>query len=59
MEASQSVSACLHSGLTRDQIDSFVSRNLTGCDMEVCPKCGGQLISCGCLNEDEEDEDVD
>lgn len=24
-----------------------------GCDMECCPKCGGQLISCGCLEEKE------
>lgn len=23
-----------------------------GCDMERCPKCKGQLISCGCLDED-------
>lgn len=27
-----------------------------GCDIEPCPKCGGQLISCGCLDQEEEDE---
>jgi hypothetical protein len=32
-----------------------------GCAKEICPRCGGQLIVCGCLEpvneDDEEDED--
>ena len=23
-----------------------------GCDVEACPRCHGQLISCGCLDEE-------
>lgn len=25
-----------------------------GCDMEKCPRCGGQLTGCGCLDEENE-----
>ena len=28
--------------------------HVPGCDIEECPKCGGQSISCNCDNDEEE-----
>lgn len=32
--------------------------HLPGCDVEICPACGGQCISCGCTVKMEEPEDA-
>lgn len=30
---------------------TFGHMHHVGCDSERCPKCGGQLITCGCFSE--------
>jgi len=32
--------------------------HMDGCDMERCPKCGGQLISCNCDHDFEEKDRI-
>jgi|PlaIllAssembly_1097288.scaffolds.fasta_scaffold534124_2 hypothetical protein len=37
--------ACADCGVVREQL------HVLGCEMEQCPICAGQLVSCGCLDE--------
>ena len=44
----QHLSTCGDCAATEGEMHSL------GCDMERCPKCAGQLISCGCFGDDDE-----
>lgn len=42
---------CSDCGVARGQL------HIPGCDIETCPKCEWQALSCGCDAEDEEEDD--
>jgi hypothetical protein len=42
-----STPTCDDCGVTRGAL------HLIGCDLEPCPRCGGQAISCDCFYEDD------
>jgi hypothetical protein len=31
--------------------------HLLGCDLEPCPRCGGQAITCDCFYDDDDEEE--
>ncbi len=45
------------SGRCHDCLVVHGGKHHPGCDVEKCPRCRGQLISCGCLRKDDEDDD--
>lgn len=44
-------------GLCHDCSAKKGELHVPGCDMETCPKCGIQAISCDCTHDDDEDEE--
>ena len=45
-EDKEKMTKCHDCGVEEGQLHKY------GCDMERCPKCRGQLISCNCLDSD-------
>ena len=62
------VLTAIHFGAPRDLLDTPTlthchdclaprgSFHHGGCDAEACPKCGNQLILCGCLHSEDEEQ---
>ena len=45
---SEKINKVLKEGICHDCNAKEGQLHVLGCDMEICPACGGQLISCGC-----------